>query len=123
MSVDRLRSPATSEGYGKFVHRYPSIPFHVSEKFIDFCPFCAERVLRTKVTARPAPVFIREDEIFKRGQIDLIDMSTCPDGEFRYILNYIDVGASPALATCQNVLVRRHRVGHFQVASFASWRR
>ncbi len=34
---------------------------------------------------------------YSRGQIDLIDFQHCPDGEFRYLLTYVDHGTKYAM--------------------------
>ena len=92
----------------------------VCEKFVELCPFCNERVKKWQSPARAPPVHIIEEQFGSRGQvprvytrcgavaqcvvtgvsacsllqIDLIDMSKEPDGLFKYILNYQDIGAS-----------------------------
>lgn len=90
----------------------------VCDKFVDLCPFCNERVKKWQSPARAPPVHIMVEQFGSRGQVprvytrcgatvwsqacrlvhfvyvDLIDMSKEPDGLFKYILNYQDIGAS-----------------------------
>jgi len=73
---------------------YPSVSRVVCDKFVDLCPFCNERVKKWQSPARAPPVHIIEEQFGSRGQVDLIDMSKEPDGLFKYILNYQDIGAS-----------------------------
>ena len=35
--------------------------------------------------------------LYSRDQIDLVDYQHCPDGEFRYLLTYVDHGTKYAM--------------------------
>ena len=67
-----------------------NIPRDVCKHFTDTCPRCIERQQRTRPTAGLRPIITQGFNV--RGQVDLIDFQSMPDGEFRFLLNYIDHG-------------------------------
>jgi hypothetical protein len=67
-----------------------SIPEWVQRAFTDTCPRCVEKRCRLKPTAGFQPILTRG--FGRRGQVDLIDMQSMPDGDFRFLLNYQDHG-------------------------------
>ena len=68
--------------------KYSNISKEMVSCFIKLCTNCTT----TKPTSgRPPSIKPIISETFNsRAQVDLIDMQTCHDGEFRYILQYQD---------------------------------
>ena len=67
-----------------------NVPRELCQHFTDTCPRCIERSQRTRSTAGLRPIITAGFNT--RGQVDLIDFQSMPDGEFRFLLNYIDHG-------------------------------
>eukprot|EP00956_Cyclotella_meneghiniana_P018998 scaffold32192_cov65-Cyclotella_meneghiniana.AAC.3 len=84
-----------------------SIPLHAAVAFGDTCPVCLRREKRKKPKAGSQPIVT--EGFGNRGQIDLIDMQSMPDGPFKFICHYCDhgikFGAAGALIqkTCRAV--------------------
>ncbi|MGA1646391.1 MAG: hypothetical protein ACO4AV_15605, partial [bacterium] len=70
--------------------KYKNISRAVCKLFSDTCPICIARAQRVKPAAGLNPLITRG--FGSRGQVDLIDFQSMPDGEFKYLLNYIDHG-------------------------------
>jgi hypothetical protein len=62
----------------------------VCKLFTDVCPHCVVVQSRKKPTAGIQPIITKGLGV--RGQVDLIDFQSMPDGVFTYLLNYIDHG-------------------------------
>jgi hypothetical protein len=58
--------------------------------FTRTCPICIQRETRLWPTPGIKPIVTRG--LGTRGQIDLIDFQSMPNGEFRFLLNYLDHG-------------------------------
>lgn len=69
---------------------FSNIPHDICKHFTDTCPCCIERQQRTRQTAGLCPIITQGFNV--RGQVDLIHFQSMPDGEFRFLLNYIDHG-------------------------------
>ncbi|KAG8462535.1 hypothetical protein KFE25_010360 [Diacronema lutheri] len=67
-----------------------SIPHWMCKIFTDSCPHCIKRIARKAVSAGHAPLLTYG--LGSRVQIDLIDFQSCPDGDFKYLLNVQDLG-------------------------------
>ena len=67
-----------------------SIPQWVQEAFVACCPTCTKRLPRKPSSAGHKPILTTG--LGSRGQIDLIDFQSCPDGNFKFLLNYQDHG-------------------------------
>ena len=67
--------------------RYSCIPKDIIHFFIDNCDIC---LLKIKKNYSAALIPIRSSQFLNRFQIDLIDMSHDPDGEFNWIAHIID---------------------------------
>ena len=67
-----------------------NIPREACKIFTDTCPLCIKRQSRARPVAglRPFVTF----GFGKRGQVDLIDLQSMPDGPFNFLLNYSDHG-------------------------------
>jgi hypothetical protein len=75
----------------KRVHKkYDNIPRDVCKLFTDTCRRCTETAVRKKPTAGVKNIITAGFGV--RGQVDLIDFQSMPDGEFKFLLNYIDHG-------------------------------
>ena len=68
-----------------------SIPRWVAETFVNCCPTCVRRLPRKPSSAGYKPILTQG--LGSRGQVDLIDFQSCPDMEFKFLLNYQDHGA------------------------------
>jgi len=74
---------------GKRIHKiYANIGYGVVQLFIDCCKQCQQKASKQKkgIVVRP----ILEDAFNSRCQLDLIDMQTRPDGDYKFIFNYQD---------------------------------
>lgn len=69
---------------------YSRVPRWAMELICDTCPICVARVNRKPSSAGHQPILTRG--FGSRGQIDLIDMQSCKDGEYKFLLNYQDHG-------------------------------
>jgi hypothetical protein len=65
-----------------------NIPREVCKHFTDTCPRCIERQKRMRPTAGLRPIVT--SRLNTCGQVDLIDFQSMPDGDFCFLLNYID---------------------------------
>ena len=65
--------------------------------FTDTCTHCIETFVKKKTTAGHQPIL--SYGFGARGQVDLIDFQTMPDGEFKFLMNYIDHGNKLAFST------------------------
>lgn len=73
--------------YKKISEHYANIPMTVIKSFISQCERCAEKSKKSNsagIVVRPITV----KELNQRGQVDLVDFQSLPDGEFKFILNY-----------------------------------
>lgn len=73
----------------KVSENYSNISRKIVTEFIKQCERCVEKVRRKEksgVVVRP----ILAKDFNERGQIDLVDMQSLPDGPFRYIMHYQD---------------------------------
>ena len=66
--------------------RFFGIKRHEVEFVLKHCRTCAQKKPQTRTT-RALLKPIKVHSIFERIQIDLIDMSTTPDGEYKWILH------------------------------------
>ena len=69
--------------------RYANITQRAVQLFISLCEECERR--RNKGSSRAFVIKpIRSSDMNSRGQVDLIDMQSQPDGSYKWILNYQD---------------------------------
>ncbi|KAL9183045.1 hypothetical protein ACHAXT_004832 [Thalassiosira profunda] len=71
---------AVKEKYGR------SVPQWATQLLGDTCPVCIMKASRKKPKAGSQPIITRGFNT--RGQMDLIDMQSMPDGNFKYIFVY-----------------------------------
>ena len=76
--------------YGRVCKRVENIGRNICKMFTNLCPICIQRQLRNRPIAGLRPIVTHG--FGTRGQIDLIDFQSMPDGSFRFLLNYIDHG-------------------------------
>ena len=72
------------EKYGKSIVRW------ILKAFTDTCPLCIKKVIRTKTTVGHQPIITKG--FGSRGQVDLLDFQSMPDGDFKFLMNYQDHG-------------------------------
>ena len=72
------------------------MPRPSQDLFVSCCPVCVEGKPRKTITAGHTPILTKG--FGTRGQVDLIDFQSTPDGEFKYLLNY-QVGV-PLVVVC-----------------------
>ena len=58
-----------------------SVPRWVGEVFVKFCPTCVRRIPRKPSSAGHKPILTKG--LGSRGQVDLVDFQSCPDGSFK----------------------------------------
>ncbi len=69
-------------------HELSNISRAMAAMFIRMCPRCATHKIISVINMQRKPII---SETFNdREQIDLIDVQSCPDGPFRWILHYQD---------------------------------
>jgi hypothetical protein len=70
--------------------RHGNVARYVCTMFTDCCPHCIVLLSRKKPVSRIKNIITFGFGV--RGQVDLIDFQSMPDGDFRFLLNYIDHG-------------------------------
>ena len=90
-----------------FYYRVRDIHGNVSREvckfFTDVCPHCIVVQSRRKPAAGIQPIITIGMGV--RGQVDLVDLQSMPDGDFVYLLNYIDHGVKKL--TCIPLVSKR----------------
>jgi hypothetical protein len=76
--------------FGRVSENIANIGRNVTKCFTTTCPECIRRDTRAKPVPGIKPILSRG--FGTRGQVDLIDFQSMPNGEFKYLLNYIDHG-------------------------------
>ena len=85
--------------------KYTRVPRWALELYTDLCPVCVSALPRKVNTAGSQPIVTKGFQ--RRGQIDLIDFQSLPDGDYKFLLNYQDHGIK--LFHCMPLTVRRPR--------------
>ena len=70
--------------------KHGNVTRDVCKLFTDVCPHCIVVNSRKKPTAGIQPIIT--EGMCVRGQTDIIDLQSMPDGAFKFLLNYIDHG-------------------------------
>lgn len=92
---DVIHTEHLSAGHGardvsknKVKERYANVTKETIQLYVDMCETCAlkKRKVRKSLVVKP----ILSNTMNSRCQVDLIDLQTQPDGEFKFILNYQD---------------------------------
>lgn len=68
--------------------KYANVTIECINLYLDLCIPCQKKKSHPKKGLVVKPLVFTE--IHARAQVDLIDMQTCPDRDFKYILNYQD---------------------------------
>jgi hypothetical protein len=76
--------------YKRVRETHGNVTREVCKLFTDICPHCVLVQTRKKTTASIHPIITFGLGI--RGQVDIVDFQSMPDGIFQYLLNYIDHG-------------------------------
>lgn len=90
---DKLKDFHTRTGHGgnvklrmALINKY-AIPRPAIEAFLSTCLSCnSKKPVNRKLVIKP----ILSEDFNERGQVDLVDFQSNPDGKFRWILNYQD---------------------------------
>jgi len=69
-------------------NKYANVTKECINLYLDLCVPCQKKKSCPKKGLVVKPLLFTE--IQARAQVDLIDMQTCPDGDYKYILNYQD---------------------------------
>jgi len=83
--------------YHRVAGRYCNVPRSACKLFTETCPRCIEKVDRRSTTAGHQPILTHG--FGSRGQIDLIDFQNMPDGQFKFLMNYLDHGTKIAYSS------------------------
>ncbi|KAL1488341.1 hypothetical protein ABEB36_014818 [Hypothenemus hampei] len=71
----------------KVSEHYANIPISSVKKVIAQCERCAEKIKKSSTVGLVVRPLISKD-LNQRGQIDLIDFQSLPDGDYKFILHY-----------------------------------
>ena len=83
-----LGHPKVERTYKEVKSKYSNISRSMVEMFLDMCPICALDKIQPSRKIDQDPILSKTFN--DRGQIDLIDMQSCPDGPYKWILHYQD---------------------------------
>lgn len=72
----------------KIKDKFCRVPRWAHEAIVKCCATCIGRKPRPQFTAGHTPIISRG--FGSRGQVDLIDLQSMPDGEYKFLLNYQD---------------------------------
>ena len=84
---DHRKGRTLYSSLGDVVH---NVPQDVYKIFTDLCAHCIQHHHRTCPTAGLHPIVTNGFNV--HGQVNLIDFQIMPDGDFRFLMNYIDHG-------------------------------
>jgi len=71
----------------KLSKHYANIPISFVKMFIEQCERCIEKSIKTSqacIVVRPIIV----SDLNQRGQVDLVDFQSLPDGKYKFIRHY-----------------------------------
>jgi hypothetical protein len=83
--------------------KHGNVTREVCKLFTDVCPHCIVLTSRRKPTAGIQPIITVG--MCVRGQTNIIDFQSMPDGDFKFLLNYIDHGVKKL--TCIPITSKR----------------
>ena len=86
---------ATGHGGEKKTHKkiqdkFANIPRYLVQEYIKRCERCAEKRRRRETASGVVIHPLTVKDLNERGQVDLVDMQTNKDGNYRFILHYIE---------------------------------
>ena len=70
--------------------KYANITEKQVKLFISGCYECKIKKVKPKNSTKLVVHLLSSNDFNARGQVDLIDMQSCPDGPYKFILNYQD---------------------------------
>jgi hypothetical protein len=76
--------------YACLGEQFENIRQELCKMFTDMCPICITQMKCNPLVAGIKPIITHG--FGTRGQVDLIDFQSMPDGDFCFLLNYIDHG-------------------------------
>jgi hypothetical protein len=89
--------------YKRVAERYDNISASVCKLFTNTCRRCCEQAKKKKPTAGVKNIVTKGFGV--RGQVDLVDFQSMPDGKFKFLLNYVDHGIKKL--TCIPIVAKR----------------
>ena len=72
----------------KIIENYANIPRRIVSEFIKQCERCTEKLKRKETASGIVIKPITVSDLNQRGQVDLVDFQSLPDGNYRYIMHY-----------------------------------
>ncbi|CAF4624581.1 unnamed protein product, partial [Didymodactylos carnosus] len=70
--------------------KYANVTERQLKLFVSGCRECKIKRAKPKNSSKLVVQPVISHDFNARGQVDLIDMQSCPDGPFKFILNYQD---------------------------------
>ena len=92
-NINKCHLPDHTKGrtlHARVCRSYSNIARNLTKLYTETCPICIAREVRNKPPAGVRPILTVG--FGTRGQVDLIDFQSLPNGDFKYLLNYIDHG-------------------------------
>ena len=74
----------------KISEQYDNITRDVVSEYIRLCDHCNEKCRKTETAKGVVVKPITVKDLNERAQIDLVNFCTCADGEYKYILHYVE---------------------------------
>jgi hypothetical protein len=74
--------------YKKISEHFANIPRHIVGQYIKQCERCVEKLRKMEVGPGIVVKPITVNELNQRGQIDLVDFQSLPDGNFKFVVHY-----------------------------------
>jgi hypothetical protein len=88
-SIHKKGQGGIGNTYKALANEYANISVKFVRVFFELCTVC----LKKNVKARSKKVVVKpiiSTEFMHRGQVDLIDFQSMPDGEYKWVLHYQD---------------------------------
>jgi hypothetical protein len=76
--------------YARLGEQFENIGSELCKMFTDMCPICITRLKCNRPVTGIKPIITHG--FGTRGQVDLIDFQSMPNGDFCFLMNYIDHG-------------------------------
>ncbi len=78
------------KSYARLGDQFKNIGHKLCKMFTNMCPICITQMKRNRPVASIKPIITHG--FGTHGQVDLIDFQSMPDGDFCFLLNYVDHG-------------------------------
>ena len=82
--------PFEKKTHKKIQDKFANIPRYLVQEYIKRCERCAEKRRRRETASGVVIHPLTVKDLNERGQVDLVDMQTNKDGNYRFILLYIE---------------------------------